>query len=76
MKIKNPNKPQNAKFSILSFDTGLSSELTFKTTTFSRKNENWHDRIFREPLKNSFKTGNPKNPKIFCKLNQHFKGQY
>ena len=32
----------NAEFSYLSFETGLSSELA-KTTTFSRKNENWHD---------------------------------
>ena len=44
MNIKNLNKPQSVKFSYLSFDTGLSSELAI-TTTFSRKNGNWIDQI-------------------------------
>ena len=44
MNIKNRNRPKNVEFSYLSFDPGLSSEIAI-ATTFSRKNENWHDQI-------------------------------
>ena len=44
MNIKNLNGPWNVEFPYLSFDPGLSSEIAIMTT-FSRKNENWHDQI-------------------------------
>ena len=42
MNIKNLNRAKNVELSYLSFDSNLSSEIAV-TTTFSRKNENWHD---------------------------------